>query len=156
MKEAGPGGSIKELRDYILIEGESYRRLPGGILSRCINEKEEKLRLEELQAYGIVKKISLYRRMQRIGYYWPNMNKEAANIQEKCQECQLAIDKEESYSVFVTEDWRISFIEYLAQGILPIDRTLAHQLKKLADKYVLQNGILFKKGYSGDPLRCLG
>ena len=74
------------------------------------------MRLEELhaQAYGIVEKISLYRRMQRMGYYWPNMNKEAANIQEKCQECQLAIDKEESYSVFVTEDWRISFIEYLA------------------------------------------
>ena len=28
MKEAGPGGSIKELRDYTLIEGELYRRLP--------------------------------------------------------------------------------------------------------------------------------
>ena len=60
------------------------------------------------------------------------MNKEAATIQEKCQECQLAIDKEESYAVFVTEDWRTSFIEYLVQGIL------------------------FKRGFSGDPLRCLG
>ena len=71
MKEAGPRGSIKELRDYTLIEGELYRRLLGGILSRCINEKEGKLRLEELhtQARGIVEKISLYRRMQRIGYY---------------------------------------------------------------------------------------
>ena len=84
------------------------------------------------------------------------MNKEAVTIQEKCQECWLAIDKEESYAVFVTEDWRISFIEYLAQGILPTDRTLAHQLKKLADRYFLQNRILFKRGYSGDPLRCLG
>ena len=54
MKEAKPERSIKELRDYILIEGELYRRLPGGILSRCINEKEGKLRLEELhtQACG--------------------------------------------------------------------------------------------------------
>ena len=58
--------------------------------------------------------------------------------------------------MFVTEDWRISFIEYLAQGILLTDRTLAHQLKKLADRYFLQNGILFKRGYSGDPLRSLG
>ena len=158
IKKAEPRRNIKELKDYILIEGELYRRLPGGILSRCINEKEGKLKLEELhtQACGIVEKISLYRRMQRMGYYWPNMNKEAATIQEKCQECRLAIDKEESYAVFVAEDWRISFIEYLAQGILPTDRTLAHQLKKLADKYVLQNGILFKRGYSGDPLRCLG
>ena len=47
-------------------------------------------------------------------------------------------------------------MEYLAQGILPTDRTLAHQLKKLTDRYFLQNGILFKRGYSRDPLRCLG
>ena len=84
------------------------------------------------------------------------MNKETVTIHEKCQECQLAIDKEESYAIFVAKDWRISFIEYLAQGILPTDRTLAHQLKKLTDRYSLQNEILFKRGYSGDPLRCLG
>ena len=58
--------------------------------------------------------------------------------------------------MFTAEDLRISFIEYLDQGILPTDRTLAHQLKKLADKYFLQNGILFKRGYNGDPLSCLG
>ena len=46
-------------------------------------------------------------------------------------------------------------MEYLTQGILPTNRTLAHQLKKLAVRYFLQNGTLFKKGYSGDPLRCL-
>ena len=66
------------------------------------------------------------------------------------------IYKEESYAVFVTEDWRTPFMEYLAQGILPTNRTPAHQLKKLAVRYFLQNGILFKKGYSGDPLRYLG
>ena len=97
-------------------------------MSRCINKKEGKLKLEELhtQACGIAEKISLYRRMQRMRYYWPNMNKEAATIQENFQECRLAIDKEESYAVFVVEDWRVPFIEYLAQGILPTDRTLAH------------------------------
>ena len=47
-------------------------------------------------------------------------------------------------------------MEYLAQGILPTDRTLAHQLKKLVVRYFLQNGIPFKQGYSGDLLRCLG
>ena len=47
-------------------------------------------------------------------------------------------------------------MEYLAQGVLPIDRTLAHHLKKLVVRYFLQNRILFKKGYSEDPLRCLG
>ena len=33
---------------------------------------------------------------------------------------------------------------------------MAYQLKKLASRYFLQNGILFKRGYRGDPLRCLG
>ena len=71
MKEAGYGGSIKKLRDYTLIERELYRRFPGGILSRCINEKEGKLRLEELQSQAceVAEKISLYKRMQRMGYY---------------------------------------------------------------------------------------
>ena len=50
MKAVGYGGSIKELRDYTLIEGELYKRLPEGILSRCNNEKEGKLRLEELHS----------------------------------------------------------------------------------------------------------
>ena len=70
------------MKDYTLIEGELYRRLPRGILSRCINEKEEKLRLEELnsQVCGIAEKISLYRRTQRMGYYWPNMNKDTATV----------------------------------------------------------------------------
>ena len=37
----GHEGSIKELKDYALIEGELYTRLPRGILFRCINEKKE-------------------------------------------------------------------------------------------------------------------
>ena len=82
MKKSGHEGSIKELKDYTLIEGELYKRLPRGILSRYINEKEGKMRLEELhsQVCGVAEKISLYRRMQRMGYYWLNMNKEAVIV----------------------------------------------------------------------------
>ena len=71
MKEAGPRGNIKELMNYTQIEGELYRRLPGGILSKRITEKEGKLKLEELhtQACGVAEKVSLYRRMQHMGYY---------------------------------------------------------------------------------------
>ena len=71
IEKLGHERSIKELKYYTLIEGELYRRLSGGILSKCINEKEGKLRLEELhsQVCGIAEKISLYRKMQRMGYY---------------------------------------------------------------------------------------
>ena len=108
-------GTVKELKDYTLIKGELYRRLPRGILSRCINKKEGKLKLEELhsQVCGVTEKISLYRRMQCMGYYWPNMSKDVATMQEKCQNCQLSEDKEESYAVFVTKDWRTPFVGYL-------------------------------------------
>ena len=90
-----------------------------------------------------------------MGYYWPNMNKEAATIHERYQRCQLLENKEESYAMFVAEDQRTPFMQYLAQRILPTNKTLAHQLKKLVVRYFLQSGILFKKGYSKDPLRCL-
>lgn len=78
--EVKHGGSIKELKDYTLLEGELYRRLPGGILSRCIGEKEEKLKLDKLhnQTCRVIEKVNLYRMMQRMGYYCPNMNKDAA------------------------------------------------------------------------------
>lgn len=58
----------------------------------------------------VIEKVSLYRRMQCIWYYWPNMNKDAAIVQKKCQSCQLSM---ESYVVFVVEDWRTLLIEYL-------------------------------------------
>ena len=54
------------------------------------------------------------------------------------------------------KDWRTPFIEYLVRGTLPANRKLASWLKKLASRYFLQNGILFKKGSSRDLLRCLG
>lgn len=64
------GGSIKELKEYTLMEGELYRRLPGGNLSRCINKKEGKLKLKELhsQVCGVAEKLSLYEKMQCMGY----------------------------------------------------------------------------------------
>ena len=45
---------------------------------------------------------------------------------------------------------------YLVEGILPQRHGERYKLRKLATCYFLQEGILFKKGYDGDPLRCLG
>ena len=32
--------NFKEINDYTLISGELYRRLPGGVLARCISIQE--------------------------------------------------------------------------------------------------------------------
>uniref|UniRef100_A0A2N9HZB5 RNase H type-1 domain-containing protein n=1 Tax=Fagus sylvatica TaxID=28930 RepID=A0A2N9HZB5_FAGSY len=38
---------LKEIKDYTLISGDLYRRLPGGVLARCISLEEAKERLPE-------------------------------------------------------------------------------------------------------------
>ena len=47
-------------------------------------------------------------------------------------------------------------MQYLAEGILPQKHGERCKLRRLAACYFLHNTVLFKKGYDGDPLRCLG
>ena len=62
---------FKEIKDYTLISGELYRRLPRGILAHCISIQEAKRRLIEIHEKTCEGggEISLYRRLQRLGYY---------------------------------------------------------------------------------------
>ena len=78
---------LKVLKDYALVRGELYRRMPGGILT-----------------YGSCGKVNLYCRLQRAGFYWPSMGKDADQVQTQCGTCQLTADKAESYAVFTSED----------------------------------------------------
>ena len=105
---------------------------------------------------GSCGEVSLYRRLQRASFYWPSMGKEADQVQTQCGTCQLVTDREESYDVFISEDWRSPFIQYLIEGILPQKHSERYKLKRLATHYFLHNTVLFQKGYDGDPLRCLG
>ena len=65
-------------------------------------------------------------------------------------------DRAEAYTIFQTTDWRTPFLEFILEGVLPADRKEAYYLKKLAKRYFAEGGILFRKGYNGEPLRCLG
>ena len=58
--------------------------------------------------------------------------------------------------MFISKDWRSPFVQYLAEGILPQKHNERYKLRRLAKRYFLHNTVLFKKGYDGDPLRCLG
>ena len=84
------------------------------------------------------------------------MSKDKDQVQTQCKAYQLAVDREESYAIFVSEGWRSPFMEYLKEGILPQKYSERYKLKRLAACYFLHNGVLFKKRYDRDPLRCLG
>uniref|UniRef100_A0A2N9F8J5 Uncharacterized protein n=1 Tax=Fagus sylvatica TaxID=28930 RepID=A0A2N9F8J5_FAGSY len=85
---------LKVLKDYVLIAGDLYRRLPGGVLARCVNLQEAAKKLIE--------------------------------VHEKC-------------------------CEFREMG--PAKQQL--ESRKLATRYFVEGGILFRKGFHGDPLRCL-
>ena len=145
---------LKILKDYALVREELYRKMPGGVLSRCMGQEEAQRKLKEVHdktcgSYGVV---NLYRRLQRAGFYWPSMGKDVDQVQTQCGTCQLAADREESYAMFVSEDWRNPFIQYLTEGILPQKHNERYKFKRLATRYFLHNMVLFKKGYDGDPL----
>jgi hypothetical protein len=125
--------SLKVLKDYALIGDQLYIKLPGGMLARCLGEKEATKRLLDVHAKtcGHGKSISLYRRLQRIGYYWPSIRQEAITIQGACPTCQNEFEVEQVYVVSVAEDWRMPFFEYLFQGIL---RKLVERLTSLKGK----------------------
>jgi hypothetical protein len=148
---------FKEIKDYTLISGELYHRLPGGVLARCIIIQEAKRKLIEVheKTYEEGGGINLYLRLQRLGYYWPNMSREAADLQSQCSTCQFQHDNEEVYATFASTDWRVPFLEYFLEGILPQTHKEVYRLKRLTSRYFVEGGTLFRKGYHGEPMRCL-
>ena len=84
------------------------------------------------------------------------MGKDADLVQTQCEAHHLVVDREEIYAVFASEDWRNMFMRYLTEGVMPQKHSERYKLKKLATYYFLHEGILFKRGYDGDPLQCLG
>ena len=62
---------LKILKSYALMAGELYKKVPGGVLARCLSPGESIKRLKEVheKSCGPSGSISLYRRLQRLGYY---------------------------------------------------------------------------------------
>ena len=148
---------LKVLKDFVLISGDLYRRLPGGILARCISLQEGTRKLQEVheKSCELEGGVSLYPRLQHLGYFWPDMSKEAADLQRRCPTCQHQHENEQVCATFLSSDWRTPFLEYFIEGILPQTGREATRIRKLSTRYFVESGILFRKGFQGDPLRCL-
>ena len=82
MKEEG-AAELKVLKDYALVRGELYRRMPGGVLSRYVGQEEAQRKLKEVydKTCRSCWEVSLYRTLQRASFYWPSMGKDADQVQ---------------------------------------------------------------------------
>ena len=47
MKEEG-AAELKVLKDYALVRGELYRRMPSKVLSKCVGQEEAHRKLKEV------------------------------------------------------------------------------------------------------------
>ncbi|CAL9019486.1 unnamed protein product [Prunus brigantina] len=157
-EKIGKGSDIKELKDYAIIFGELYRRLPGGILTRCIGTIEAQVKLQEVHEVtcNLEPIISLYRRLQRKGYYWPEMRKQAAEMQANCPKCAKIPSTEESFTISFVEDWRAPYLASFINGVLPTNPKHACKLKRTMKRYFIDGSTLYRKGFNGEPLKCLG
>uniref|UniRef100_A0A2N9GSG2 RNA-directed DNA polymerase n=1 Tax=Fagus sylvatica TaxID=28930 RepID=A0A2N9GSG2_FAGSY len=139
---------LKVLKDYVLIAGDLYRRLPGGVLARCVNLQEAAKKLTEVheKCCELRDGISLYRRLQRLGYFWPSMSKEAASLQEQCSFCQHQHESDQIYATFVSSDWRTpSFLEYLIERI-----SYRRPAKQRLESRNWPQGTLWKEAYCSE------
>ena len=78
MTEEEDVAEIKVLKDYALVRGELYRRMPGEVLFMCVGQEEAQRKLKEVhdKTYGSCGEVNLYHKLQRAGFYWPSLGKD--------------------------------------------------------------------------------
>lgn len=113
-----------ELSCFVILHGELYHRVSQGWLAWFIGPEEAGKVLNQIHDDNCAdNKIALYRRIQRQGYYWPDMKKDANLIAKNCTWCSLYAVRPECLMVCTSDreaDWRQVYIDYLREGSLPI------------------------------------
>ncbi|XP_010496968.1 PREDICTED: uncharacterized protein LOC104773993 [Camelina sativa] len=67
------------------------------------------------------------------------------------------IEKQESCVVTTSEtsSWMTSILNYLRDGVLPLDRAECRKIKQQAARYILNGGQLYRRSFSGPYLKCI-
>ena len=75
------------MKDFLRINGELFLRGPEGLLMKCVSRQEGLTMLHKLHydVYGVNLDVSLYRRLQRLGIFWPEMANDAKEEQWNCK-----------------------------------------------------------------------
>ncbi|KAJ1394091.1 Ribonuclease H-like superfamily [Sesbania bispinosa] len=128
LKQKTPSKAVKE---YHQIHGQLYKRSHEGLLMKCVAESAGMQKADNLHhATCNVEGPSLYRRMQRVGMFWPTMKAYCDQVQANCASCREA---KEWVGINVIEgDWRQPIRQYLEKGTLPLEHREADKLKRKA------------------------
>ena len=62
---------------------------------------------------------------------------------------------EASIEIRIEDTWMAPYLEYLTNGVLPANRNKARTLQRQAARYILVDGVLYRRGYSMPLLRCI-
>ncbi|XP_050386239.1 uncharacterized protein LOC126802632 [Argentina anserina] len=84
------------------------------------------------------------------------MKEEASEMQASCSNCCLEPAEEEGFTTTITEDWRSPYMEYLIDKSLLEDCKHAYKINKKEKRYFLDRSTLYRNGFNGEPLKCLG
>ncbi|XP_026399800.1 uncharacterized protein LOC113295688 [Papaver somniferum] len=146
--------NLKTLQNFFMLHGMLYHRNPHGSLSRCLGDDEAQLQLNHVhnEICGQSLVVTLYRRLQLLGYYWPEMEAQSRLLQKSCSNCQAPPHQLEVFSVDHTGDWREPYISYLRDGATPASQKDAVKIKQKAKRFIFHAGILYRKSFGGDLL----
>ena len=135
--------NISELKNFVLID-VLYYRSTGGILARCVSKHEAQEILKKAHEQWCGEEgFSFHRLLQRAGYFWPIMSKDALQLQKSCNKCFEPPNVKECNFIGSVGDWRRLYIDYLKNGVLPTNYNDARQLKRRAQRFFLNENDIF-------------
>ena len=73
---------LKEIKTFMLLDGQLYKKLGDGVLAKCVSVNLGKKILAKVHSnvYNL-EGPTLARRVQRMGYFWLDLRKKAVEIQ---------------------------------------------------------------------------
>ncbi|XP_026442634.1 uncharacterized protein LOC113342251 [Papaver somniferum] len=100
--------SLKELKNFFLLHGALCYRNPGGSLSRFLGDEEASEQLKRIheEICGQTLVVTLYRRLQRLGYCWPSKEAQSRMLKGSCPNFQPPPHHLEVLTIHYTRDWR--------------------------------------------------
>ena len=79
------------IKDFLKINRDLFLRGVEGLLMKCVSRQEGLTLLDRLHCdiCGVNLDVSLYRRLQRLGIFWPEMANDAKEKQRSCKTCSV-------------------------------------------------------------------